>query len=57
VSIKEKRRSGYGAYPSSTRIRKNYLRLEDEMGFGCLIGKPESGWAWLGRDKERTILG
>jgi hypothetical protein len=26
------------------------------MGFGCPIGKPELGWARLGRDKEITIL-
>jgi hypothetical protein len=56
-SIEGKRRSGYGAYSSSTRIRRNYVVLEDGMGFGCPTGKPESGWARLGRDKEITILG
>jgi hypothetical protein len=29
----------------------------DEMVFECLIGKLESGWAQLGRDNERTIMG
>jgi hypothetical protein len=30
---------------------------EDKMAFECLIGKLESGWARLGRDNERTIMG
>jgi hypothetical protein len=39
------------------RNKEKTMSGEDKMAFECLIGKLESGWARLGRDNERTIMG